>query len=45
LSPGAAADRTGDGISERAKIDILGRAGGDIATDRATDDLDDQIDE
>jgi hypothetical protein len=44
LSPGAAADRTRDGISERAKIDILGRAGSDIAADRATDDLDDQVD-
>src|ERR1700730_2410575 len=45
LSPGAAADRTRDGISERAKINILARAGSDIAADRATDDLDDQVDE
>jgi hypothetical protein len=35
LSPGAAADRACDGISQRAKIDILGRTGGDIAADRA----------
>jgi hypothetical protein len=45
LSPGAAADCTGDGISERTKIDILGCAAGNIAAYGATDDLDDQIDE
>jgi len=45
LSPGAAADRPRDSISERTKIDILGRGGRDVAADSATDDLDDQIDE
>jgi len=45
LSPGAAADRTRDGVSEGSEIDILGHAGGDIAAYGATDNLDDQIDE
>jgi hypothetical protein len=33
------------GISKRTEIDILGGAGGNISTDGAADDLDDQIDE
>src|ERR1700761_3383255 len=43
LSSDAAAHCTGDGISKRTEIDVLGRAGGDIAADRAADDLDDQV--
>jgi hypothetical protein len=45
LSPDAAADGPRDGVSKGSEIDILGRAGGDIAAYGATDDLDDQIDE
>ena len=43
--PGAAADRTRDGVSKGSEIDILGHAGGDIAAYGATDNLDNQIDE
>jgi hypothetical protein len=45
LSPDAAADSSRDGVSKGPKIDILGRAGGDIAAHGTADDLDDQIDE
>jgi hypothetical protein len=45
LSPDAAADCAGDGISKRTEIDILGGACGDISADGAADDLYDQIDE
>jgi hypothetical protein len=45
LPPGAAADRTCDGVSNRPKIDVLGGARGDIPADGAADDLYDQVDE
>jgi hypothetical protein len=45
LSSDAAADSPRDGVSKGSEIDILGRAGGDIAAYGAADDLDDQIDE
>jgi hypothetical protein len=45
LSADAAPDRTRDGISDCTEIDILGCAAGNIPTDGAADDLDDQINE
>jgi len=45
LSPGPAANGAGDGVPKGAEIDVFGCVAGDIAADRATDDLNDQIDE
>jgi mannose-6-phosphate isomerase-like protein (cupin superfamily) len=45
LSPDATTHCARDCVSKRAQIDGLGRIGGDISTDSAADDLNQQIDE
>src|SRR5262249_1659359 len=45
LAPDPATDRSGDGVSKRPQIDILGGIGDDVAADRATDDLHNEVDE
>src|SRR5262249_61352579 len=45
LAAARAAERAGDGVAERAEVEVLERGAGGITAGRAEDELDDEIDD
>ena len=43
LAADPSANRAGNGVTDRAEVDVLGRAAGNVSADRATHDLNNQI--